>query len=248
MSTIVALGLFLLLAMFLVGGRRGIRSFVSLLLNFVLLFMAIVLVAFGFPPLIVTLIIGIMILGVTIFMGADSDLTTQTAFYGAVIVLVIVVLLIIPVEHWAAVQGFGEEDSDDIVGFSLAIGISFAQIAASTAIFSTLGAIAEAAMAIAAGLNEIVVQTPHLSNHELFQDGSDIGRQIIGTTFNTLFFGFFGGFLALFIWFVGLHYSLGQIFNNKIFVAELLEILFSIIGVILTVPITTWVMTRQRHD
>jgi len=67
------------------------------------------------------------------------------------------------------------------------------------------------------------------------------------TTFNTLFFGFFGGFLALFIWFSGLHYSFGSVINNKIFVGEVLMILFALIGVILAVPITTWVMTLEHR-
>lgn len=75
-----------------------------------------------------------------------------------------------------------------------------------------------------------------------------IGQQIIGTTFNTLFFGFFGGFLALFIWFLGLHYSFGTIMNNKIFVAEMIEILISFIGVLITVPMTAWVMTKRRKS
>ena len=74
----------------------------------------------------------------------------------------------------------------------------------------------------------------------------EIGRQIIGTTLNTLFFGFFGGFLSLFIWFAGLHYSFGMIFNNKIFVAEMIMVLTSFIGVLLTVPITAWIMGLRK--
>lgn len=111
---------------------------------------------------------------------------------------------------------------------------------------STLGAIAEAAMAIAAGLTEILTNHPDVSDQQLLRSGMAIGRQIIGTTLNTLFFGFFGGFLALFIWFAGLHYSLGTIMNNKIFVAEMIEVLVSFIGVLLTVPTTAWIMTKRR--
>ena len=49
-------------------------------------------------------------------------------------------------------------------------------------------------------------------------------------------------------WFAGLHYSLGTIMNNKIFVAEMLEILISFIGVLITVPMTAWVMTKRRRQ
>ena len=130
---------------------------------------------------------------------------------------------------------------------SLYIGMDFLKISVTTTILSTLGAIAEASIAISAGLSEVLEQHQDLSNSSLMANGMSIGESILGTTFNTLFFGFFGGFLALFIWFMGLNYSFGEIMNNKIFVSELIMIFVSFIGVIITIPLTTLVMTRQRH-
>lgn len=244
MSTITLLGLILLVLMVLVGGKAGAQSFLALILNFGLLFLAIVLVAFHFSPLIVTLVVGVMVLALTIFMSSGDDLSSTVAFIASAMVLVLLVLLIVPVEHWALVQGFGPEDSEDLEGLSVLVGINFVQVTIATAILSTLGAIAEAAMAIAAGLSEILEQHPQVALKALYGDGIAVGKQIIGTTFNTLFFGFFGGFLALFIWFTGVHYSFGEILNDKIFVSEILMILFSMLSVLLTVPVTTWVMTR----
>lgn len=247
MSTITALGLVLLALMVLVGGKQGWTAFLSLLLNFGFLYFAIVLIAFHVPPLFVTITTGVIILAVTIFMGEDDLRTTVTAFYASLIVTAVLVGLIFLVEHWALVQGFGTEDSDDLEGMSILIGISYFKVLITVTTLSTLGAIAEAAMAIAAGLTEILTTHLDTSDRQLLHSGMAIGRQIIGTTFNTLFFGFFGGFLALFIWFAGLHYSLGTIMNNKIFVAEMIEILISFLGVLLTVPTTAWIMTKRRN-
>ena len=241
MSTITALGLVLMILMILVGGKQGWTSFLSLLLNFGFLYFAIVLIAFH-----VTLTTGTIILAVTIFMGEDDLKTTVTAFYASLIVMGILLLLIIGVEHWAMVQGFGPEDSEDLEGMSILIGISYLKVAVTTTILSTLGAIAEAAMAVAAGLTEVLNAHPDISTAQIMKSGMAIGGQIIGTTFNTLFFGFFGGFLTLFIWFAGLHYSFGTIMNNKIFVAEMIMVLTSFIGVLLTVPITAWIMGLRK--
>lgn len=238
MTTFSGLALILLLAMWLVGGKQGFLAFISLGFNFALLFMTIVLIQFHLPPLPVTLGMGVIILAVTIFFGNEDDYSTTTAFYAAVVVMVLLMLLIIPVEHWASVAGFGEEDSDDLEGMSLLIGISFVKVSIATVILSTLGAIAEAAMAISSGLSEIEEQQPTITGRRLFNDGINVGKQIIGTTFNTLFFGFFGGFLALFIWFAGLHYSWGMMLNDKVFVAQLSTILLSFVGVLATVPVT----------
>ncbi|WCJ47395.1 YibE/F family protein [Levilactobacillus brevis] len=203
MSTITALGLVLLVLMILVGGKAGAQSFLALILNFGLLYLAIVLVAFHFSPLIVTLVVGMLVLALTIFMSSGDDLSSTVAFIASAVVLVVLIALIVPVEHWALVQGFGPEDSEDLEGLSVLVGINFIQVSTATAILSTLGAIAEAAMAIAAGLSEILEQHPQVPLNDLLKDGIDVGKQIIGTTFN-----------------------------------------YAMVSVILTVPITTWVMTR----
>lgn len=246
MSSITALGIVLMVCMVAVGGKQGWRSFLSLLLNFGFLFFAIVLIDFHVPPMFVTLTTSIIILAITIFMGEDDLRTTVTAFYASLIVMLIVLALILIVTHWAMAQGFGQEDSDDLEGMSILIGISYLKVSVTATILSILGAIAEAAMAVSAGLNEVLTNYPDVDNRRLISSGMSIGRQIIGTTLNTLFFGFFGGFLSLFIWFLGLHYSFGMIMNNKILVAEAIEVLISFIGVLLTVPVTAWVMTRRR--
>jgi len=248
MNTITVLGLILLGLMTLIGGKTGATAFLSLLFNFGLLFLAVVLISWGFPAVAVSLVIGTIILAFTIFFGEANEVAAKPAYIAALIVMVILVLIIFPVENWIMAQGFSLEDSEDLEGMSLAIGVSFIGVAVTEAILSTLGAIAEAAIAIAAGLSEILAQHPQLPTKRLYIDGISICKQIIGTTFNTLFFGFFGGFLALFIWFSGLHYSFGSVINNKIFVAEVLMVLFSLMGVILVVPVTTWVMTVQHRQ
>lgn len=111
----------------------------------------------------------------------------------------ILLLLIIGVEHWAMVQGFGPEDSEDLEGMSILIGISYLKVAVTTTILSTLGAIAEAAMAVAAGLTEVLNAHPDISTAQIMKSGMAIGGQIIGTTFNTLFFGFWRFFNAFYL-------------------------------------------------
>lgn len=248
MGTITALGLLLLICMVAVGGTQGLQAWISLIFNFCALFFAMVLMAFHLPPVLVTLVTGVIVLAMTIFLGGNDSNSTMVAFYASVAVLILLVVLIIPVEHWAQIQGFGQEDIEDLEGMSTILGISYLNVAISTAILSTLGAIAEAAIAIAAGLAEILEQHPKITLKNLQGAGFKVGSQIIGTTFNTLFFGFFGGFLALFIWFAGVHYSLGEILNDKILVGEVLMVLFSMMAVIATIPLTTWAMVASERQ
>lgn len=243
MGSITCLGIVLLVLMMIVGGKQGITSFLSMVVNFGILFFSIVLIAFHTPPIIVTIVASVVLLSITIFWSSASDNASTTAFQASCVILILLIAIIIPIEYWAQVGGFGLEDSEELVGLSTYIGIDFTKIAIATAILSSLGAIAEAAIAIASGLDEILTQHDKIRSGELFADGVFIGKQIIGTAVNTLFFGFFGSSLALFIWFYGLNYSLGEILNDKVFAAELIAIVVSLIGVVLTIPITTWMMS-----
>jgi len=54
-------------------------------------------------------------------------------------------------------------------------------------------------------------------------------------------FAFFGGYLALLIWFKDLSYSVGEIVNSKIFSAEMITLLCAGIGVTMVIPIASWI-------
>lgn len=248
MSTISLLLLVLLILMVAVGGKQGWSSFWSLLLNFCCLFFAIVLVSWGFSPLWITLLAGTLILAQTIWLGVSDNIVAGRSFLSSLIVFLLLFGLIIVVEHFARVPGFGIEDTDALEGMSLSIGVSYARISVMVAALCSLGAIAEAAISVAAGMETILHQQAKPVNDSLFRAGLQIGRQIIGTALNTLFFSFFGGFLALFIWFAGLGYSFLTIVNDKVFVGEIIIVLVSFVGVLLTVPVTAWLISwRARH-
>lgn len=251
MSTLTALFLILGLLMLIVGGKLGLRAIISLIFNFLWLFITITLIAWGFSPIIVVAITGIIILAMTIFLSDDDDQVTRVAFFTSVVIMFILISIIVPVEHYANIQGFANEDSDALEGLSLNIGINFLNVTIVATILSTLGAIAEAAMAVAAGMQEVLTDNPNIHADTLFGHGMHIGQQIISTAINTLFFGFMGSFLGLSIWFVRLNYSFATIINAKIFVAEFLLLIFSMVAVILTVPCTALFMKldlqHQEH-
>ena len=249
MGTITGLGIILLILMIIVGGQQGWRSFVSLLLNFCYFYLSLVLVAWHFSPFIITPVVSIVILATTIFIGTEDWKVGVSAFEAATIVLVVTMLLTLLVEYMIQATGFSVENSNELEGMSIFIGISYVQIGMMTTIMSCLGAIAEAAIAIVSGLRSVMVNDPSRNGAQLFNAGMRMGKHIIGTTLNTLLLGFMGSFLALFVWFFGLHYSFGMIMNNKIMVAELATILISFIGVILTVPLSALIVCwNQKKD
>ncbi len=236
----------LLILLVLVCGWQGLTIFFSLGLNFVVIILALVLVAGGFEPLIVSGILSLILLATSIFMNTKQPLTAKTAFVTSLIVVVGLLIIIVPLSQLAATYGFGAEDAEEIEGFGLAIGLSFQKISIMMIILGSLGAIAETSIAVASGLVEILEYDAQMGAKQLFKAGIAIGEKIIATAFNTLFFSFFGSFLSLTMWFIQLGYPISKIVNHKILIGEGLALLIGVIGVIATVPLTSWLLNYFR--
>ncbi|WP_461225048.1 YibE/F family protein [Lacticaseibacillus suihuaensis] len=240
MSTITALGLTLLGLLLVVGGKQGLANFLALVINAVVMILAVVLMAGGFNPIAVAVVVGLIVLAAVIFLSTKDAEVAGAAFVASLAVMGLVLAVVITAVILSHTAGFGPEDSEELEGFSLYIGISFQNLLIATGLLSTLGAIAEAAVAVAAGMTELGAAVTLAARRRM-------AGAIIGTGLNTLFFGFFGGFAGLFVWFAQLHYPFWEILNNQIFAGELIQVLFAVIAVTLTVPITMWVvLTRAK--
>jgi uncharacterized membrane protein len=152
------------------------------------------------------------------------------------------------VEHFGQFGGFAAENADELEGLSLNIGLSFSTISFVVMSIATLGAVAEAAMAISADLNEVIErESPTLS--ELKTQAQIIGGQILGTAINTLFFGVLGASLTLIVWYVRLSYSWAEFFNSKMLLAEVATMLLGMLGILLAIWLATqWILFQYQKN
>lgn len=249
LESITLLGIVLGVIIVGTNGIQGMKSLLSLAINFAVIVLMIRLVSMGFSFVLVVSVCGLIILWSTIYFGVSDIDIADVTFISSLIIIVSISLLTFLVLHFAQVQGFGEENTSELEGMSLYIGLPFQQISIAMTILSCLGAVVEAAVSVATG-TLMVTDNFNIKQLSEYSQATNIGEQILGTAFNTLFFGFFGGSLALFIWYVKLNYSFGQFINNKIFVSETLLTLLSALGVILVIPITLQVANwkAQKKD
>lgn len=247
MSTLTALIIVLAILMTIVGGETGIRSFFSVLINTMLLILVAILISWGISiPILILIFIPLKLVTI-IFLGTHDYTVAKNSFYAAFLVCLIVSVLILGCQWLAQAAGMGPEAGEVLVGLSQMPGLSYPMIAVAVAIFSSLGAIAEAAVAMSSGLLEIKKHNPNISRMNLIASGNRIGRDVLGTAMNTILFGMFGSFLSLFLWYFRLNYSMGEVLNEKLFVNEALIIMYSLIGVLLTVPLSTIFLSRGMN-
>lgn len=239
MNVLVVLAVILAFLMLAVGGKKGVKSFISLILNFgVFILMLFFMMDVTLNPIIITLIGSIVMVCVNLFFVNEVNQKTKLAFISTMMTLMILFSFILFITNLSMIQGFGEEEIVELAPFSLEIGIDFVKITAAIVIISTVGAITDVAIAISSPMQEIKKHRPSIDRKSLFRSGMTIGRDILGTDTNTLLFAFIGSYLTLILLFKDLSYSIGEMVNAKIFMGEVITILCASIGIALIIPIT----------
>jgi len=243
MNIILIILLFLL--MIYIDIKRGIKLFLSILFNFIILMIIFYLIAIGLNPIICSLVGCFIISYIILYYVNERNIKTESSLKSVIIVLIILSFLIFFVTKISRIAGFGYESYEEINMFSYDVKIDFTNIAISMILISLIGATVDSSIAISSALYEVYDNNKNLSKKDLFLSGMNIGKDILCTTNNTLMFAFLGEFMTLLIWFYKVDYSFLEIVNAKTFVSEMIKILFSAVGCIIVIPITAYITTES---
>ena len=243
MNLVLVIILFLL--MIYIDKKRGIKLFLSIIFNFLILMIIFYLIALGINPIICSLNGCLIISYIILYFVNEKNNKTISSMKSIIIVLLILAILIYGITYISRIAGFGYESSEEINMFSYDVHIDFSEIAVSMILISLIGATVDTAIAISSALFEVYDNNKNLSKKELFLSGMNIGRDVLCTTSNTLLFAFLGDFMTLIIWFSKGNYSFLDIVNAKTFVAEIIRILFSAIGCIIVIPVSAYITSRN---
>ncbi|SDQ25430.1 YibE/F family protein [Carnobacterium viridans] len=253
MNVLVCLSIILFVLMKLISGEKGTRSFIALFLNFGITLLTVLLMTReAFNPIFLTMIACIFISCINLFYINTINLKSVISFIATLMTLFFLVGLIFIFVEKAMIQGFGIEEIEELSFFNLYVGVNFLEIASCTIIMGSIGAITDTSISISSAMNEIFIHNPFMDRYNLFKSGMNVGKDILGTTTNTLYFAFIGGYLALIVWFKDLSYSLSEVINSKVFSSEVISIFCIGTGAILIIPITAWLtafmLTRRKKN
>ena len=115
-------------------------------------------------------------------------------------------------------------------------GIIFAAI-----IIGAMGAIMDVAMDISSSLNELRTNIPDISSARLIKSGFNIGRDVMGTMANTLVLAYIGSSLSTTLLLVAYNVTFVELMNMELIVVELLQALVGSIGMLMAIPMTSFI-------
>lgn len=244
MNIILLLLIILLILMAIVGGVRGLQAFFTLILNFFTLFFMLILIGAKIDPIKVTFIGSILISFFSLFFINGFNRKTLSSLFSVVIVIFLVMFITYNMSQDAHIQGFSNEQTETIAYLSLYVQLNFSKIVICEILIGLLGAIIDVSISISSSMNELYKNDPSITKNSLFNSGMNIGKDILGTMTNTLLFAYISSFMTLMIYFNELNYSLSTILNEKVFCAEVFQGLSCGIGIILIIPITSFISSR----
>lgn len=245
---IIGMFVLFLLSIVLVGGKKGIKAILGLLYTIVLIYLIMIKGIFKGDNAIVSSIgtSMLVILGTFIIIGGFNKKIT-TAAIGTLGGVVSAGLMALIFNHLAKMSGACEDAIQLSVSMST-INFDFRDLLFAGIIVSALGACMDVGMSIASSLDEIKMKNSDITWKELLKSGMNIGRDVIGTMTNTLILAYVGGSLTLILLFMACDMSIIDILNKETIAEQIISAIAGSMGVIYTVPITSFIYSILNKD
>ena len=241
-GVILVVGLFLLF-LCLIGGKRGVLGVVGLIFSVASIwFILIPLVARGFPVILMTLIIITLITVATLTLLGGTSRKTVAAILGTLSGMVLATGLALMAGHLLHLNGYHMSHIPQIS--HLAAGADVRGLFIASVLIASIGAVMDTSISVASGMEEIKNHHRDIQTYELFKSGFNIGRDLMATMSNTLILAFVGGSLSLLLFMYVTDTSFNQFINNDFIAMEIIKGVVGSIGIILTVPLTTFIAAQ----
>lgn len=235
------------LAVVALGGWRGIAALSALGSSFLLLLWFVLpSIVNGANPVVIAVVGASAIAYVAFYIGHGITLRTTVALAGALGSLGAVAILSWLVIAVAELSGLTSEESlflpllssdFDLRGLVLA-GI----------VLGAIGAIDDVTITQTEAVWELRAASADISRADIFAATLRIGRAHIGSTVNTLALAYAGASLPLLLLFLVSQQSLGTVANSEVVATEIIRTLVGSMGLIVSVPFTTWLATVVVPD
>ena len=245
---IILMFVIFLLSILLIGGKRGVKAIIALIITFLAIYFILIKGIYkGLNP-IITSVVTCMIIIVSSFIvlgGVNKKIMTAAlGTIGGVLFAGIIALIFTKLCRMSGAC----EDAVQLSISMTTMTFNFRELLFAGIIVAALGACMDVGMSIASSLDEIKNKAETISHKELFKSGMNIGRDVIGTMTNTLILAYVGGALTLILLFVACDIRFIDIINKETIAEELLSAIAGSMGVVYTVPITSFIYSLFNRD
>lgn len=234
-----------------VGRGKGAASVYALIFILIsIVFMYIPLLYIGVNGVAAAVFTSVIILIISIYILNGWSEKTLCAIIGTTIGVAVSGILAMVFGQAANINGFHMSDVESMVYIANNTKLRTADILYAGVLISSLGAVMDVSVSMAAALYEIKEKVPNIGRRELFVSGMRVGHDMMGTMSNTLILAYAGSATSVLLTVYSYEMSYLQIMGNNSIIIEIVNGLCGTIGVVLTVPVqaavTTFIMTWRK--
>ncbi|MBM7614697.1 YibE/F family protein [Alkaliphilus hydrothermalis] len=230
---------FILIILF--GGFTGLRSFIALgITAFCILkiFMPMIIKGYGF--IITTILVCSIIIIVSFILISGFSKKSFTAIAGTIGGTILSGVLALYFGNLIQLTGISDDTIQMLVTHT-ELDIDYRGLLYSGITIGVLGAVMDVSMTITSVICEIKKANSKARISTLFLSGLSVGRDIMATMTNTLILAYAGTSLPLLFFFTLSNMPIVDLINSQFLATEILRSLSGSIGLILTIPITSFI-------
>jgi uncharacterized membrane protein len=230
-------------AVLVLGRWRGVASLLGLLATLLVLFRFVVpSILDGNDPLLVSLVGAVAIALFALYLSHGLNDRTTVALLGTLGGLGVAAILAVGFMGLATLTGLASEEA--LVVSAVGANVDLRGLILGGMMIGALGAIDDMTVTQASVVWELRAAHPTGSSRHLRRRGMRIGQDHVASTVNTLVLAYAGASMPLLILFILSDQSAGTIANGEIVATEIVRTLVGSIGLVASVPITTWLASR----
>lgn len=223
-----------------VAGRWGALSLIGMAYTFFVIFSVILPMILKGQNAVFSAIFGsALIIPVTFSLSHGLNKKTLIAVFGTIITMVVVGILASLFSNFSKLSGFVAEEAS-FLQFQLGDMLNAKGVLLAGIIIASLGVLDDVTISQSSIVEEIRKANPKFSKAELFMRSMRVGRDHIASIVNTLILVYAGASLPLLLLFVNNPHPFVQVINYEIVAEEIVRTLTASIGLVLAVPITTY--------
>ncbi len=246
-SILFLIGIFVFVVI-IFGGWQGVRSLISLAGSlFVILYLLIPSLLGGFNPLIISFLITSGVLFMAIFFTHGFNKESGVAYIGTMISIIITIIFALFAVYTTKLSGLETEESV-LLNLQSASSLNFVSLLLGSIIIGVLGVLDDISVTQAAFVTELYNANKNLTKKEVYKKATRVGREHVGALVNTLALAYTGTFLPVILYFYISPTSKAPILNLEVFATEIVRIIVSSVGLVLTVPIVTLIAVKYLKD
>ena len=193
----------------------------------------------GHDPIFIAILASLFIIPVTFYLSHGLSRKTTTAVAGTFIALIITGILATIFVNVTRLTGFSSEEAGFLQAEKGGL-VNIKGLLLAGIIVSVLGILDDITVSQASVVHQLKKLSPNLTLMQLYSKAMEVGRDHIASVVNTLVLVYAGAAMPLFLLFIDSSRPFGQVINHELIAEEIIRTLVASIGLILAVPITTF--------